>query len=59
MVGLSATTSDGRLAGELFAVAALRQDLFTAHGCDVAGPVNEDTAARAWYEAGMPTAGEA
>ena len=58
MVGLSATTIDNRIAGGLFAVATLRQDLFTARGCDVAGPVNEATAARAGYEAGMPTAGE-
>jgi len=38
MVGLSATTIDNRIAGGLLAVAMLRQDLLTAHGCDMAGP---------------------
>jgi hypothetical protein len=38
MVGLSATTIDNRIAGGLLAVATLRQDLLTAHGCDMASP---------------------
>src|SRR5262245_60376713 len=38
MAGISATTIDNRIAGGLFAVATLRPDLPTAHGCDMAGP---------------------
>src|SRR5215510_2042600 len=37
MVGLNATTIDNRVAGGLL-VATIRQDLLTAHGCDMAGP---------------------